>query len=270
MKVVILAPINSSPLSILLTHMCTVEPGVEVVGIVLRKVLNFKRLRFELRLLGPEFLRKVWEKLILGSRMGEPEEPSWKDLVEELGLRNSSLRKLSRQHKIPLVKVAGLNEPKSLAFLKAHRPDLIVFTGGGLIRKQVLEASGIGVLNAHRGILPLYRGMDLVAWTILDGRQEDPGCGVTLHFMDMGVDTGAILKTRRIPVNDGDTFKQLRVRVEIPSVELMMDAIRAARDGTLKPKPQRRDEGRQYYIMHPRLVDAVKDKLAAAVDFALT
>ncbi len=55
----------------------------------------------------------------------------------------------------------------------------------------------IGVLNAHGGILPEYRGMNVMEWSLLQGDQ----IGVTVHFIDSKIDTGQICFVNKVPVS---------------------------------------------------------------------
>ncbi len=266
MRIVILAPIKNSLYSLLVAHLCLREPGVEVSGIVLRKILNLGRIKSEFRRDGIRLLRKVWRKMILGNRSSiAQEEDSFRTTARRVGLEFRSLPKLARKHQIPLIRVKDLNGADSVSFLKEHRPDLIAFTGGGMIRKQVFDASGLGVFNVHMGILPPYRGMDVVEWPVLEGRHKDVGLGVTLHFMDSGVDTGPIIAAQRVPLKKGDTFERLRARYEGAMVELMMLGVKMARDGDLHPKAQSKDGGQQYFVMHPRLRHIAEKRLANIV-----
>jgi len=266
MKVVIFAPIKNSLYSLLITHLCLREPGVEVSGIVLCRIFNLRRIKSEFRRDGVRLLRKVWRKMILNNQSSiAQKEDSFRTMAGKIGLEFRSLPKLARKYQTPLIRVRDLNGAESVSFLKKHKPDLVAFTGGGMIRKQVFNASGVGVFNVHMGILPSYRGMDVVEWPILEGRNKDIGLGVTLHFMDSGVDTGPIIATRQVTLKKDDSFQRLRARYEGAMVELMMMGVKMARDRDLQPKAQSKDDGQQYFVMHPRLRHIAEKKLASIV-----
>ncbi len=263
MKVVVLAPIDTSPFARVVCGRCLREPGVELAGIVVRRILNPERVRSELRRDGFRLLGKVWTKLVLGSDdPGTRDETGFFELAEREGLAGTPLSRLAREHGIPLVRVLDHNDAASLALLERVRPDVVAFTGGGILRKPVLEAAGHGVLNTHMGPLPEYRGMDVVEWPLLEGRAEEPGLGVALHFMAAGIDTGPILRFDRVPIRPGDGLERLRKRFEPVMADAMLEGIRAVRDDRLEPRPQAADEGRQYFVMHPRLVEAARRALA--------
>ena len=262
-RVVILASIVNSPFSRSVSAMCQQEEGIELAGIICRRVLNLARLRSELRRDGVRLVRKAWRKLVLtATDDSAPGEEGFHDLAARAGVADQSLSDFARRHGIPFHSVKDHNDRKAIAALESMRPDVVAFTGGGIIRKSLLEAAGRGVFNTHMGPLPDYRGMDVVEWPILEGRHRDPGLGVTLHFMDRGIDTGPIVRTERVPIRPGDSMERLRKRFEPAMVSLMLEGIRLVRDDAVSLRSQTEAEGRQYYVMHPRLYAETRRRLA--------
>jgi len=262
MRIALLAPIQNSLYSRLVAELAAREPGIELAQIVVRTPWSWERIRGELRRDGARLVRKVTNKLVLGEAaypVGDPE--TLPALAERVGLEGKNLSEVARRHGIPLLTVTDPNEPVCEQVLKAVRPDVIVFTGGGLIRKNILSIPRLGVMNCHSAILPRFRGMDVVEWTILEDALQDPGLGLTLHFMDSGVDTGPLLARYRLDTRPGDTIASVRRRLEPHMVELVMDGLRGLRDGTLTAQPQSAEDGRQYFVMHPRLVEATARRM---------
>ena len=262
-RVVILAPVDNSPFARSIAALTHAEPGLELAGIVVRKILNPKRLRSELRRDGVRLVRKAWKKLVLASEDGVAEdERGFNDVARDAGMERIGLSAFAKREGIPCVRVGDHNSPESLAALVSMDPAVVAFTGGGIIRPPLIGAAGQGIFNTHMGVLPAYRGMDVVEWPILEDRQDRVGLGVSLHFMDRGIDTGPVVKVVRVPIEPGDSVERLRKRFEPALVELMMDGLRMTRDGALEPRPQIEADGRQYYVMHPRFYDEVRSRLA--------
>lgn len=263
LRVVVLAPVDNSPFSRVVTALCHAEPGVEVAGLIIRKILNPQRLRAELRRDGVRLARKAWKKLVLGSDDGvADDERGLNDIAKEVGVAGIRLSAFAKREGIRFAKVGDHNDPAALAALEAMRPDIVAFTGGGIIRGRLIAASGRGILNPHMGVLPRYRGMDVVEWPILEDEHERVGVGATLHLMDSGIDTGPIVRSVRVPIERGDSIERLRKRFEPAMVDLILEGIRAARDDRLELQPQAEADGQQYFMMHPRLYEQMRHHLA--------
>jgi methionyl-tRNA formyltransferase len=143
-------------------------------------------------------------------------------------------------------------------FISKKQPDIIVFTGGGLIRQPLLDISGKGVVNCHSGILPEYKGMDVVEWPILQGKKDMNG--FTVHLMDPGIDTGPILKKKYLPLSDCETTTHYRERMLPMMAEILADTTVKYLDGKVIPKNQNITNSKQYYIMHDKLKKKLSHK----------
>jgi len=162
----------------------------------------------------------------------------------------------AREREVPVAGVRRLGDP---APVRRLAPDLLVLVGADLVSAAVLDVPALGTINAHYGLLPAYRGMNVTEWSVLRG---DP-VGVTIHLVDAGVDTGAILLQEEIPVVAGETFATLRRKHQDLAARLLVAAALQLRDGTARPRPQAPDEGRQYYRMHPALRRRAEERLRA-------
>ncbi|MDC0083074.1 formyltransferase family protein [Schleiferiaceae bacterium] len=109
------------------------------------------------------------------------------------------------------------------------------------------------------GILPMYRGMDVIEWPIL--LEDWKNLGITIHFMDKGVDTGDILKVHYIPQRKGDTIKTIRLRFEPVMVEQLSNVVVDLLYEKIKGEPQNINDGKQFFVMSKRLQDITKNKL---------
>jgi hypothetical protein len=92
--------------------------------------------------------------------------------------------------------LADLNPGGGAADLLAWRPDMVVSMRFSLIfPRAVIAAVPGGILNVHPGPLPAYRGLFAPFWQVLEGEGE---LAATLHLVDAGIDTGAVLAEHRI------------------------------------------------------------------------
>lgn len=261
MQLLLLAPTPSSLYSRSVAHLVQAEDGMEVCGIVVRSILNWERVRVEFRRDGPRLLKKIREKLISSPDASIGRDPEGMPVyARRIGLAPGSLRSDARRWGVPCLVVPDHNHPRVVGLLQRLEPDFVVFTGGGLIRQNVLDLAGRGVLNCHSGILPRYRGMDVVEWPLLEA-DTAPEIGLTTHLMQHGVDTGPILLQHRERLQPGDTFESIRRRLAPHMPELVLETLCGLREGVISPQPQALDEGRQYFVMHPRLRDAAAANL---------
>ncbi len=263
MRLVLFAPTRKSLYSRIVAQRILVEPGVTLSAIVVRSIWSLQRLRSELRRDGPRLLGKIRNKLVLGDGALSDSEDSKSTGAERAA--GDDLYKMARRHGIPFASTPDLNNKRVECQLEDIAPHLIVFTGGGLIRSNILQVPSLGIMNCHSGILPRYRGMDVVEWPLLEDDAEKAQIGLSLHFMDRGVDTGPLLLQHHEMVRADDSIEAIRTRLEFQMIELMMEGIRGLKSGTLKPRPQMVDEGKQYYVMHPRLKRIVTRKLRASI-----
>lgn len=164
----------------------------------------------------------------------------------------------AKNHLIPIYRVDNINSDESISLLrKIGKPDLLILGGAPIIRQQVLDIPTIGTLNAHPGYLPLFRGVDVIRWTIID---EGP-LAVTLHFVDPGVDTGPILLREPIPLYLGDDISILRKRATHIAAKLIVKGIKMIRRGKYEIIAQCKAEGKQYYRMSKEQAKEAETKL---------
>lgn len=251
-EIVVLSPSRFS-----LYTLCVVEQlaaaGFRIRGICIRTLMNPARLREEYLRGGRRLLARIRDKILFrGSAFQAAPGESIAAYKRKLGLSEQTVPQLARRRGIPILSCRTLNDTRVIQFLETVRPSLVVFTGGGILRKPVLERAGLGAVNCHMGILPCYRGMDVAQWAVLERRPEM--LGITVHLMGEGIDTGDILTVRPVPLRSGDkTFHQHLARYEPLMCEEIVDASRRFVRGDLAPRRQHRKEGKQYFTMHPAL-----------------
>ena len=163
-----------------------------------------------------------------------------------------SLRDVSNVYDFPISMVANQNSSDAISRLRSWSPDLIVFTGGNILRKQILTFPRLGVLNIHLGLLPQIRGMSSPEWSLLN----DVPVGITIHYMDSGIDTGPILQRYEYPdIACCESLGGLRHRLIAFGVDKLGHVIDGLDRGTILSTPQfepndSRDEDNQYFVMH--------------------
>ncbi|MFZ0770721.1 MAG: formyltransferase family protein [Candidatus Sulfotelmatobacter sp.] len=183
----------------------------------------------------------------------------------ELWLKNRdgvlrSLREVAARYGFPVDICKDQNAPESIARLKEWLPDLIIFTGGNILRKQLLDVPRLGVLNVHLGLLPEIRGMSSPEWSLLSRAPV----GITIHYMDAGIDTGPVLQRFEFPnAVLCESLGDLRNRLIAFGVEKIAEVVTALDGGTISAKPQPDlDKDNQFFVMHEWLQARAAERLA--------
>jgi len=128
-----------------------------------------------------------------------------------------------------------LDEPEVLQSIAALHADIGVSAFfGHILRRPLLELFPQGVLNVHPALLPYGRGANPNVWSIID---RTPA-GVTIHYIDSGVDTGDIIAQHEVAIEPVDTGETLYRKLERASVELFREQWPLIRQGRCNRIPQ--------------------------------
>lgn len=153
------------------------------------------------------------------------------------------------------------NSKEGLALIKAIAPDVLAVNVFNILRKPILKIPKIATVNIHTGVLPQYRGLDCRRWAILEGGSV----GASSHLVDEGLDTGEILVRRQLELQPGDTIKTLTARNYYTNKwQVFIEGLLKVERGELRGIKQEINEGKQYFIMHPKLAKIVDLMLASS------
>ena len=171
-----------------------------------------------------------------------------------------SMHEVAAFYGFPVSTCRDQNSPDSIGRLKTWSPDLIIFTGGNILRQPLLEVPRLGVLNVHLALLPKIRGMSSPEWSLL----KKVPVGITIHYIDAGIDTGPILERYEFPdAAQCESLSDLRDRLIAFGVEKIAEVITALDHGTISAKPQSDlDRDNQFFAMHEWLQDRAAERFA--------
>lgn len=130
-----------------------------------------------------------------------------------------------------VVRIPSVNSPEARAALKELGPRVVVVNGTRIISARTLAATAAPFINTHAGITPLYRGVHGGYWALADGRADL--AGTTVHLVDKGIDTGAVVGQAPITPTRADSFATYPHLHTAAGVPILMEAVAAALDGTL-------------------------------------
>jgi hypothetical protein len=147
-----------------------------------------------------------------------------------------------------------LDHPASIERLTALQYDVGLHTANVIYREATIAAFRLGILNAHIGILPAYRGRSVAQWSVLQG---DP-TGVTVFFIDAGIDTGSRIVLREsIPVGDSKSVRALKRMLFGYDARLYRQALEALASDGFAYLYNDVSQGKRYYVMSGLLNEVV-------------
>jgi methionyl-tRNA formyltransferase len=139
-----------------------------------------------------------------------------------------------------------LDHPTSVARLRALQCDVGLHAADVIYREPTISAFKLGILNAHIGILPRYRGRSVAEWSVLQG---DP-TGVTVFFIDSGIDTGERIVLREFIPSDGrNNVQALKTMLFGWDARLYRKAIEALMRPGVQFEKNDSLKGQRYYVM---------------------
>lgn len=147
-----------------------------------------------------------------------------------------------------------LNDPDAIERIKTLRPELgILVQFGYILRPEFISLFPKGCINLHPSYLPFNRGAHPNVWSITDGTPA----GATLHRVDAGIDTGAVLAQKKIEIEPVDTAQTLYHKLERCALELFMETFPAFKKNELLTMPQPAGEGTAHRVRDLKTIDEI-------------
>lgn len=184
----------------------------------------------------------------------------YRDARSQSQAPRATLAEWAHARGVEVLRFRRIDEPALSRALMRRDVELLVLAGAEIVPADVLEIPSRGTLNAHFGLLPRYRGMNVAEWSIY---HNDP-VGVSVHFVDRGIDTGDVVAARPILVRRGDTLETIRDKQRREAASMLVDAVAAIRSDRVRRATQAAAEGTQFYRMHPAIRQHVEAKLQRA------
>lgn len=152
----------------------------------------------------------------------------------------SDVKKLALEYNIPVFQPEKVSDESFVEELRALNPDIIVVAAyGQILRSNVLELPKYRCINVHASLLPKYRGASPIQWAVINGEEET---GVTIMYMEKGLDTGDMILSRSIKLDEKETAGSLHDRLMELAGPVLLEAMDMIEEGTANPVPQNNDE----------------------------
>ena len=117
------------------------------------------------------------------------------------------LPEMARKLGVPCLKHQNVNSPEFLKIIDEFKCDLLIsMSFDQIFKKAILELTPHGIINCHAGKLPFYRGRNILNWALINDEKE---FGITVHYVDEGIDTGDIILQKSYEITDQDDYSTL-------------------------------------------------------------
>lgn len=168
---------------------------------------------------------------------------------------------------VQIIEPGEVNSATTLEFLQSHDIETVVVYGTSLIKTPLIDTWPGRMINMHLGLSPYYRGTATNFYPLLNGEPEY--VGVTIHLIDSGIDSGAIVKHARPAIVASDRPHTIGCKAILAGIEAMIAVLTGLeRDGRLQAVPQWEVPGAHVYLRkdyHPRQVAELYRKIDAGL-----
>lgn len=137
-------------------------------------------------------------------------------------ITDPSILGYAEQQNIPTFRIKSPNSVNFLDIITRLKPDIIINQSQSIIKKDLLALPSIGVINRHNALLPKNRGRLTPFWVLYKGEKET---GVSIHFVEEGLDSGDIIVQKKIKIDKGDSFNTIVKKNYRIAPQAMLEAI---------------------------------------------
>lgn len=139
---------------------------------------------------------------------------------------------LAQEHTIPVLQFDKIKSDEGVSALKEINPDIIITAAfGQILSKEILDIPRLGCINVHASLLPKYRGAAPIQWAIINGENTT---GVTIMYMDVGLDTGDMISKASTDITQDMTGGELYEKLSNLGAQLLADTLPSIIDGSAK------------------------------------
>lgn len=185
----------------------------------------------------PDFAATILKKLIEANHeiIGVVTQPD-KQKGRGKAMSFPAVKEMALEHNLNVYQPIKVREPDFIDLVREMGPEVIVVAAfGQLLPKELLDIPKYGCINVHGSLLPKYRGAAPIQYSIIDGEEET---GITIMYMDVGLDTGDMILQASIPIDKDETGGSLHDKMAILGGNLLVEALEKIKEGTASRIPQ--------------------------------
>jgi methionyl-tRNA formyltransferase len=154
-------------------------------------------------------------------------------------IKYSAVKEYAIENNLTLLQPTNLKDEGFLLELKALNANLQIIVAFRMLPKVVWEMPKFGTFNLHASLLPNYRGAAPINWAIINGETKT---GVTTFYIDDKIDTGAMILSSEIAIDEEENAGQLHDRLMVLGSETVLKTLLLIESGNVNPKIQENND----------------------------
>ncbi|MCG8611100.1 MAG: methionyl-tRNA formyltransferase [Pseudomonadales bacterium] len=144
-------------------------------------------------------------------------------IVPRFDAQDPVLKDYANQLSVPFLPHADVNDDDFIQELRDYSADLFIsMSFNQILRKQIIATAPLGFINCHAGALPFYRGRNPLNWVLINDENQ---FGVTVHYVDEGIDTGDIICQHMVAIHESDDYASLLKKAFDKCSEVLVEAV---------------------------------------------
>jgi|TARA_B100001540_G_C15781281_1_gene631155 methionyl-tRNA formyltransferase len=162
-----------------------------------------------------------------------------------------NVQSIFSKHGIPKIKLTkSINHQSSIKAIEMYSPDLLVsIQGNEIFKKSIIKLAKKGCINLHTALLPKYRGLMPTFWAL---KNNEKYTGVSVFFVDEGIDSGPIIFQKRIEIKN-QTQEELIIQTKKIGMEAIVEAIKLINEDNITLIEN--DDSKKTYFSFPNKSD---------------
>lgn len=150
-------------------------------------------------------------------------------------LYESDVKRFAKERGLPVMQPEKLKSQEFLEQLRNYNADLFIVIAFRMLPREVWQMPRLGTFNLHASLLPRYRGAAPINRAVMNGDTET---GVTTFFLKHEIDTGEIIKQRKIDILPEDNVGDVHDKLMYLGADMVVETVNAILEGNLTTQPQ--------------------------------
>lgn len=157
-------------------------------------------------------------------------------IVPRNDTKDTFLKEKAKEYSIDYLCPIKVNSDEFYEIAQKYACDLFVsMSYNQIFRSRIYSLPPLKTINCHAGKLPFYRGRNILNWALINDEKE---FGITVHYVDDGIDTGDIILQRTYPITEEDNYSTLLEVAYKECPDILYQAIKEIQNGTAHRIPQ--------------------------------